>query len=79
MAWYCEFPASSDVDNYPDKIALAAGRGEAKLIDAANRAQPTRRSPDRLRQRICRHCGLGGRLAAYVKANNIQVAATVFE
>jgi uncharacterized protein (TIGR03437 family) len=75
MAWYSEFPASSDVDNYPDEVALVAGRGGAKLIDAANRANLLGASLIICVNGFTDTAASAGQLAAFVKANNIQVAA----
>jgi uncharacterized protein (TIGR03437 family) len=75
MAWYSEFPASSDVDNYPDQIALVAGRGGAKLIDAANRANLLGGPLIICVNGFTDTPVSAGQLAAYVKANNIRVVA----
>ena len=75
MAWYLKFPASSDVDNFPDQIALVAGKGGAKLIDAANRANLLGAPLIICVNGFTDTAASAGQLAAYVKANNIQVAA----
>jgi uncharacterized protein (TIGR03437 family) len=75
MAWYSQFPANSDVDNFPDQIALVAGRGGAKLIDAANRANLLGAPLIVCVNGFTDTPASAGQLAAYVKANNIQVAA----
>jgi hypothetical protein len=61
MNWYSQFPADSGIGGYTTTIELVAGRGGAKLIDAANRANLFGRAVDRLRQRIYGHARLGGR------------------
>jgi uncharacterized protein (TIGR03437 family) len=75
MAWYSEFPASSDVGMDPDAVAVVAGRGGAKLIDAANRANLLGASLIICVNGFTDTAASAGQLAAYVKANNIQVAA----
>ena len=38
QSWYTQFPASSGIGGDQTTLALVVGRGGAKLIDAANRA-----------------------------------------
>ena len=75
MAWFSQFPPTSDVaENDSDDLALVGGRGGARLIDAANRANFLG-----VPLIICFNAftdtpASAGQMAAYVKANNIQVA-----
>ena len=75
QSWYELFPASSGVGGDQSTIALVAGRGGAKLIDAANRANFLGAPLIICFNGFTDTAASAGQLAAYVKANNIQVAA----
>ncbi len=75
MAWYSEFPANSGVGGDQSTIALVAGRGGARLIDAANRANLLGAPLIICVNGYTDTAASAGQLAAYVKANQIQVAA----
>lgn len=73
--WFSQFPASSGVGGDQTTIALVAGRGGAKLIDAANRANLLGAPLIICVNGYTDTAASAGQLAAYVKANQIQVAA----
>ncbi|MGO9228352.1 MAG: hypothetical protein ACLQKA_03940, partial [Bryobacteraceae bacterium] len=73
--WYSEFPANSGVGGDEATIALVAGRGGARLIDAANRANLLGAALIICVNGFTDTAASAGQLAAYVKANQIQVAA----
>jgi uncharacterized protein (TIGR03437 family) len=73
--WFSQFPASSGVGGDPTVIARVAGRGGAKLIDAANRANFLGAPLIICVNGYIDTAASAGQLAAYVKANHIQVAA----
>ena len=75
LSWYEQFPASSGVGGTAPTIALVAGRGGARLIDAANRANFLGAPLIICFNGFTDTAASAGQLAAYVKANNIQVAA----
>ncbi|HLK63184.1 MAG TPA: hypothetical protein VKU19_07075 [Bryobacteraceae bacterium] len=75
MDWYAQFPATSGVGTDPTVIALVSGRGGAKLIDAASRANLLGAPLIICVNGYTDTAVSAGQLAAYVKANNIQVAA----
>jgi len=75
MAWYSQFPASSGVGGDQTTIELVAGRGGAKLIDAANRANLLGAPLIICVNGYTDTAASAGQLAAFVKANQIQVAA----
>jgi uncharacterized protein (TIGR03437 family) len=75
QSWYSQFPASSGVGGDQTTIALVAGRGGAKLIDAANRANLLGAPLVICVNGFTDTAASAGQLAAYVKANQIQVAA----
>ena len=72
---FSQFPASSGVGGDPTVIAKVAGRGGAKLIDAANRANFLGAPLIICVNGFTDTAASAGQLAAYVKANQIQVAA----
>ncbi len=74
-AWFSQFPASSGVGGDPTVIAKVAGRGGAKLIDAANRADFLGAPLIICVNGYTDSAASAGQLAAYAKANHIQVAA----
>jgi len=74
-AWQAEFPASSAVGGDTTTIALVAGRGGAKLIDAANRANLLGAPLIICVNGYTDTAASAGQMAAFVKANQIQVAA----
>src|SRR5271157_2391047 len=74
-AWFSQFPASSGVGSDPTVIARVAGRGGARLIDAANRANLLGAPLVICVNGYTDTAASAGQLAAYVKANQIQVAA----
>jgi uncharacterized protein (TIGR03437 family) len=75
MAWYSQFPANSGIGGDQKTIALVAGRGGAKLIDAANRANLLSAPLIICVNGYTDTTASAGQLAAFVKANQIQVAA----
>jgi len=75
MAWYSQFPANSGIGGDSTTIALVAGRGGAKLIDAANRANLLGAPLIICVNGYTDTAASAGQLAAYVKANQVQVAA----
>ena len=75
QSWYQQFPANSGVGGDQATIALVAGRGGAKLIDAANRANSLGAQLIICFNGFTDTAASAGQLAAYVKANNIHVAA----
>lgn len=72
QAWFAEFPAGMLNSNV---ISLVAGRGGARLIDAANRANFLGAPLVICVNGFTDTAASAGQLAAFVKANNIQVAA----
>jgi uncharacterized protein (TIGR03437 family) len=74
-SWYAEFPANSGVGGDQTTIALVAGRGGAKLIDAANRANLLGAPLVICVNGFTDTVASAGQLAAFVKANQIHVAA----
>ena len=75
QSWYAQFPASSGVGGDQTTLALVAGRGGAKLIDAANRANFLGAPLIICVNGYTDTAASAGQLAAFVKANQIQVAA----
>ena len=73
-AWFAQF-ASNTAGPSQTEIALVAGRGGAKLIDAANRANFLGASLVICANGFTDTAQSIGQLAAYVKANQIPVAA----
>src|SRR5271165_485210 len=73
-AWFAQF-ASNTAGPMQTEIALVAGRGGAKLIDAANRANFLGASLIVCANGFTDSAQSIGQLAAYVKANQIPVAA----
>ena len=73
-AWLAEFPATSNPGDDPQTPELVAGRGGARLIDAANRANFLGTPLIICVNGFTDTVASAGALAAYVKANNIQVA-----
>jgi uncharacterized protein (TIGR03437 family) len=73
--WLTEFPATSSVGGSQTTVALVAGRGGAKLIDAANRANLLGAPLIVCVNGYTDTAASAGQLAAFVKANQIQVAA----
>lgn len=74
-AWYAQFPANSGVGSDTSVMQLVAGRGGAKLIDAANRANFLGAPLIVCVNGFTDTAVSAGQLAAFVKANQIQVAA----
>src|SRR5580704_4492335 len=75
QSWFSQFPTSSGVGGDQTTIALIAGRGGAKLIDAANRANLLGASLIICVNGYTDTAASAGQLAAFVKANQIRVAA----
>jgi hypothetical protein len=75
QTWYAQFPANSGVGGDQTTIELVAGRGGAKLIDAANRANLLDAPLVICVNGYTDTAASAGQLAAYVKANQIPVAA----
>src|SRR5580704_8424965 len=75
QSWFSQFPASSGVGGDSTTLELVAGRGGAKLIDAANRANLLGATLIICVNGFTDTAASAGQLAAYVKANHIQVAA----
>jgi uncharacterized protein (TIGR03437 family) len=73
--WQAEFPANSGVGGDQSTIQLVAGRGGARLIDAANRANFLGAPLIICVNGFTDTAASAGQLAAYVQANQIQVAA----
>ncbi len=74
-AWQAEFPTTSAVGSDQTTPELIAGRGGAKLIDAANRANFLGAPLIICVNGFTDTAASAGQLAAFVKANQIQVAA----
>jgi uncharacterized protein (TIGR03437 family) len=75
QSWFAQFPASSGVGGDATTMALVAGRGGAKLIDAANRANLLGAPLIICVNGYTDTAASAGQLAAFVKANQIQVTA----
>jgi len=75
QSWYAQFPAGSGVGGDTTTLALVEGRGGAKLIDAANRANLLGAPLIICVNGYTDTAASAGQLAAFVKANQIQVAA----
>ena len=75
QSWFSQFPANSGVGGDSGTIARVAGRGGAKLIDAVNRANLLGATLIICVNGYTDSAASAGQLAAYVKANQIQVAA----
>jgi uncharacterized protein (TIGR03437 family) len=75
QSWYAQFPASSGVGGDQKTIALVAGRGGARLMDAANRANFLGAPLIICVNGFTDTAASAGQLAAFVKANEIKVAA----
>jgi uncharacterized protein (TIGR03437 family) len=75
QSWFAQFPASSGEGGDAATIALVAGRGGAKLIDAANRGNLLGAQLIICVNGYTDTAASAGQLAAFVKANQIQVAA----
>jgi len=73
--WWLQFPADSGVGRDSNTIFLVAGRGGARLIDAANRANMLGAPLIICVNGFTDTPQSAGQLAAFVKQNNIQVAA----
>ncbi len=73
--WYAQFPAGSGVGGDQTTLALVAGRGGARLIDAANRARFLGAPLIVCVNGFTDTAASAGQLAAFVKANELQVAA----
>ncbi len=74
-SWQAEFPASSSVGSNTHVIPSVFGRGGARLIDAANRANFLGAPLIICVNGFTDTAASAGQLAAFVKANQIQVAA----
>jgi hypothetical protein len=74
VAWFVPF-SSGTAGPSQSSIALVAGRGGAKLIDAANRANFLGASLIVCANGFTDSAQSIGQMAAYVKANNLPVAA----
>jgi len=74
-SWQAQFPPSSAVGSDTTLISLVAGRGGAKLIDAANRANFLGAPLIICVNGYTDSVASAGQLAAFAKANQIQVAA----
>jgi uncharacterized protein (TIGR03437 family) len=74
QSWYSQFPPTSGIAGDQTTIALVAGRGGAKLIDAANRSNLLGAPLIICVNGYTDTAASAGQLAAYVKANQIQVA-----
>ena len=75
QSWLAQFPSNSGVGGDSTTISLVAGRGGAKLIDAANRANLLGAPLIICVNGYTDTAASAGQLAAFVKANQIQVAA----
>ncbi len=75
QSWLAQFPASSGAGGDTATIALVAGRGGAKLIDAANRANLLGAPLIICVNGYTDTAASAGQLAAFVQANQIRVAA----
>ena len=75
QSWYAQFPASSGIGGDQTTLSLVAGRGGARLIDAANRANFLGAPLIICVNGYTDTAASAGQLAAFVKANQIQVAA----
>jgi len=75
QSWLAQFHAGSGVGGDSTTLQLVAGRGGAKLIDAANRANLLGAQLIICVNGYTDTAASAGQLAAFVKANNIQVAA----
>jgi uncharacterized protein (TIGR03437 family) len=75
LEWYSEFPSDSGVAQASDTLSLVYGRGGARLIDAANRANLLGASLIICVNGFTDTPASAGLLAQYVKDNHIRVAA----
>ena len=74
-SWWQQFPSSSGVGQDVNTIYLVAGRGGARLVDAADRASMLGAPLIICVNGFTDTPQSAGQLAAFVKQNNIQVAA----